>query len=274
MDNMAGNPAQQFMCSYCYLFADSLTALLEHYCPANVDLVEETQQNQTQQVVLPGEADGHPNLLQKWEDKYILLLIEKYIKSKHLLKKPRVTKKEVFETIAKQFNEEADVLVDGTQCMRKWSKLETQFKKIEDNNKQTGRANKSWKFYNHLEQCIGDSPRVHPAYTFDTAMPSTSSASSSTDSEKSSVVHSDSNGTDDDECDVDDSMAKGKKPKTLKKRQRKRKSHSSASEMLAFLESYTAKREKVEEEKLQLMRETQQKKDNFFTQFLDILKNK
>ncbi|KAL9978417.1 hypothetical protein ACROYT_G015930 [Oculina patagonica] len=185
-----------------------------------------------------------------------------------------VMKKEVFETIAKQFNEEADVLVDGTQCMRKWSKLETQFKKIEDNNKQTGRANKSWKFYNHLEQCIGDSPRVHPAYTFDTAMPSTSSASSSTDSEKSSVVHSDSNGTDDDECDVDDSMAKGKKPKTLKKRQRKRKSHSSASEMLAFLESYTAKREKVEEEKLQLMRETQQKKDNFFTQFLDILKNK
>lgn len=96
--------------------------------------------------------------------------------------------------------------------MRKWFKLENQFKKIEDNNKQTGRANKSWKFYNQLEQCIGDSPRVHPAYTFDTGIPSTSS---STDSEKSSVANSDcGDDTDgnDDECDGDDSMAK--KPKT------------------------------------------------------------
>ena len=72
--------------------------------------------------------------------------------------------------------------------MRKWFKLENRFKKIEDNNKQTGRANKSWKFYNQLEQCIGDSPREHPAYTFDTGIPSTSS---STDSEKSSVANSD-----------------------------------------------------------------------------------
>ena len=157
--------------------------------------------------------------------------------------------------------------------MRKWFKLENQFKKIEDNNKQTGRANKSWKFYNQLEQCIGDSPRVHSEYTFDTAIPSTSS---STDSEKGSVVNSDcdddTDGNDVDECDGDDSMAK--KPKKLKNRQRKRKSKSSAAEMLAFLESYTAKREKVDEEKLKLMRENQEKKDTFFTQFLEILKNK
>ena len=57
-----------------------------------------------------------------------------------------------------------------------------QFKKIEDNNKQTGHANKSWKFYNQLEPCIGDSPKVHPAYAFDTCIP---------DSEKSSVANSD-----------------------------------------------------------------------------------
>ena len=185
-----------------------------------------------QQVSLSVEVDGKP-MLHKWEDKYVLLLIDKYSKSKHLFKKPRATKKEVFETITQQFNEEADVLVDGNQCMRKWFKLENQFKKIEDNNKQTGRANKSWKFYNQLEQCIGDSPRVHPAYTFDTGIiPSTSS---STDSEKSSVANSDcDDDTDgnDDECDGDDSMAK--KPKTLKNRKRKRKSKSSASEMLAF----------------------------------------
>ena len=76
----------------------------------------------------------------------------------------------------------------------------------------------------------------------------------------------------DDECDGDDSMAK--KPKTLKNRKRKRKSKSSAAEMLAFLESYPAKREKADEEKLKLMKENQEKKDNFFTQFLEILKDK
>ena len=224
-----------------------------------------------QQVSLSAEADGKP-MLHKWEDKYVLLLIDKYTKSKHLFKKPRATKKEVFETIAQQFNEEADVLVDGNQCMRKWFKLENQFKKIEDNNKQTGRANKSWKFYKQLEQCIGDSPRVHPAYTFDTGILSTSS---STESEKSSVANSecdDDTDGNDDECDGDDSMAK--KAKTLKNKKRKRKSKSSASEMLAFLESYSAKREKAEEEKLKLMKESQEKKENFFTQFLEILKNK
>ena len=124
-----------------------------------------------------------------------------------------------------------------------------------------------------VEQCIDDSPGVHPAYTFDTGIPSTSS---STDSEKSSVANSDcDDDTDgnDDECHGDDSMAK--KPKTLKNRKRKRKSKFSASEMLAFLESYSAKREKADEEKLKLMtEESQEKKDSFFTQFLKILKNK
>ena len=42
--------------------------------------------------------------------------------------------------------------------------------------------------------------------------------------------------------------------------------------MLASLESYSAKREKADEEKLKLMKESQENKDNFFTQFLEILK--
>ena len=51
------------------------------------------------QVSLSEEADGKP-MLHKWEDKYVILLIDKYTKSKHLFKKPRVLKKEVFEIIA------------------------------------------------------------------------------------------------------------------------------------------------------------------------------
>jgi len=56
-----------------------------------------------QQVSL--SADDEPDIhskpiLQKWEDRFTLLLIENYAESKHLFKKPRVTKKEVFEIIA------------------------------------------------------------------------------------------------------------------------------------------------------------------------------
>jgi len=44
--------------------------------------------------------------------------------------------------------------------------------------------------------------------------------------------------------------------------------------MLSFLYSYTEKKEKVEEEKLNLLREMKQEKKEFLSQFLDVLKNK
>ena len=55
---------------------------------------------------------------------------------------------------------------------------------------------------------------------------------------------------------------------------KKRKSYSSAAEMLSFMQDNSAKQEKVEEEKVKLMREMQEEKKNFFSQFLEIIKNK
>ena len=40
------------------------------------------------------------------------------------------------------------------------------------------------------------------------------------------------------------------------------------------MKGYTAKREKVEEEKVKLMREMQEEKKNFFSQFLEITRDK
>ena len=53
--------------------------------------------------------------------------------------------------------------------MRKWLKLEAKFKEIEDNNNLTDRAKKSWKFYEDLEEDMGDSLKVNPVYTYDIA---------------------------------------------------------------------------------------------------------
>ena len=44
--------------------------------------------------------------------------------------------------------------------------------------------------------------------------------------------------------------------------------------MIVFMKEYTAKREEVEEEKVKLMREMQEEKKNFFSQFLEIMRDK
>ena len=212
--------------------------------------------------------------LQKWDDKTVRLLIEQYRKFKHLLKQPKTKKKEVFDKIASKFNEAADVVVTGEQCMRKWFKLEGPFKKIEDNNKKTGSANKSWKFHDLMDEVFGDSPKVHPTYTFDTGRSSSSSANSD-QSEKDDDYNKDVDSEDDDSNDDDDDVAtKGKRGKTLRNKKRKRKSYSSAAEMLTFLHDWTEKREKAEGERLKFLRDVQEKRDKFNSEFLDILRNK
>ena len=60
----------------------------------------------------------------------------------------------------------------------------------------------------------------------------------------------------------------------LKNRRRKRKSYSSADKMLSFLQSYTDRKDKADEEKIKLLSEMQQKKDEIFSQFLDVQKKK
>ena len=202
--------------------------------------------------------------LQKWEDRTVRLLIENYVHFKHLFKKGKTTKKDVFQKIADRFNEISTVKVSGDQCMRKWLKLEAKFKEIEDNNNLTGRAKKSWKFYEDLEEAIGDSPKVNPAYTYDFV-----------DGKPplSLNVHN-SESDEDSDAEDDEIGSTEKRVKTLNSRARKRKSHSSAAEMLSFLHSYTEKKEKVEEEKLNLLREMKQEKKEFLRQFLDVLKTK
>ena len=202
--------------------------------------------------------------LQKWEDRTVRLLIENYVHFKHLFKKRKTTKKDVFQKIADRFNETSTVKVSGDQCMRKWLKLEAKFKEIEDNNNLTGRAKKSWKFYEDLEEAIGDSPKVNPAYTYDVA--------DGTPPLSLNVHNFESD--EDRDAEDDEIGSTEKRVKTLKSRARKRKSHSSAAEMLSFLHSYTEKKEKVEEEKLNLLREMKQEKKEFLSQFLDVLKNK
>jgi len=137
---------------------------------------------------------------------------------------------------------------------------------VEDNNKRTGKGRKDWKFLDSMTTCLGQSPKVNAAFTFDASsecqesISTSQTASSSTDNGNCS----DSSG---DDADNDENVVR----KELKsRRQRKRKSNSSAAEMLTFLQTYTEKGEKAEEEKLNLLREMKNEKKQFFSQCLEI----
>ena len=102
-----------------------------------------------------------------------------------------------------------------------------------------------------MEQCIGDKAlSVRPTSTFDSG----SSASSSARSHSPQTV--------DDSSDAENGSVDFEDPGLKQRRQvkRKRKLHSSASEMSRFLREYGEKREKVEGENLNFMKTMQQEK--------------
>jgi len=216
----------------------------------------------------PAEEPSN-NLLEKWDDKHVLLLIDCYMKYKDMFCKPQQTKKKVFEKIAEEFNRVSDVVVSGEQCFRKWKKLESKQKEIEDNNSKTGREKKTWKYHKEMEDCLGDNPSVKPVFTFET------SGSASSSSSRPSTPSLTERGNSDSESDRENAEegCSSQNVQQNKRLKRKRKSRSSASEMIEFLKDYSEKREKVEEEKVNILKAMHEEKKQFFSQFFTYLKD-
>lgn len=117
-----------------------------HVLKVGVDSLAQQISTTDSQKMTPSLSTDQPSQnLEKWEDKHVRLLIECYLKYKDQLGKPQQTKK-----IAEEFNRTSDVVVSGDQCFRKWKKLESKQKEIEDNNSQTGREKKTWKFHKEM----------------------------------------------------------------------------------------------------------------------------
>ena len=117
-----------------------------------------------------------------------------------------------------------------------------------------------------MKDCLGDNASVKPVFTFETSGGHSSSSSSrpSTPSHFNSESDSDGDATEDG-C----SSQKDPQKKQLK---RKRKSRSSASEMIQFLKDYSEKREKIEVERVNILKAMHEEKKHFFGQFFTYLK--
>ena len=202
---------------------------------------------------------GTYDKLVRWEEAHVKLLIACWKKFKSLFKGKK-TKKEIFSLIAFEFNKNCKEKVTGDQCLRKWGKLVSQHKEVEDHNKITENDRKDWKFFDDMSECLEKDISVNPSFTME------SSAQFSLDITQQGCA---------DNENEDDSNDENVAPQEKTKRCRKRaRSRSSAAEMLDFLKLYSEKREQVEEEKLKIVKEMKEEKKEFFDKFLSYLEKK
>ena len=76
---------------------------------------------------------NNSNKLQTWQDHDVRNLITSWADHKHMFG-GKQTKKQIFDKIATNFNAKSSTVVTGQQCMRKWGKLVSKYKEIEDHN--------------------------------------------------------------------------------------------------------------------------------------------
>lgn len=197
--------------------------------------------------------------LDRWEDRHINLLnICCWKDHKGLFGNGKSTKKEVFQKIATSFNAKSDLRVSADQCARKWAKLEAKLKEVTDHNNKSGNSHKKWKYYSEMADCIGMNAAVKPTYTL----------------ESSFCVMPNEGEESDSSADGEYSSERPQKKTPRKRPTKKRKSRSSASEMLTFLQEYQEKKEEVENKKVKMMEEMNEDKKLFWANLLQALKNK
>lgn len=149
----------------------------------------------------------------------------------------------------------------GDQCLRKWGKLVSHHKVVEDHNKKPGNERKARTFFEVMSECFEKDVTVNPTYTVESSAQKLGLLYSSKDCDDLQL---------DKDEDEDDTDEPEKVPHDRKKRVRCRKrpgSRSSAADMLNFLKDYAEKRKKVEEEKLKLAREINEEMKGFFNRF-------
>lgn len=155
---------------------------LENRTLLNID----NQVNESSTIDLQSESIESQDTSSKWVHEAILLLLTLYENNLEAFKSGKKTNKSIWTNIARQMEKDGYHFV-GEQCGIKFRNLKNTYKRIKDNNKQTGRGTISWPFYDRFDKIFGKSPDVNPISTASNSTgyscsPSTSTASTSDDS--------------------------------------------------------------------------------------------
>ena len=134
---------------------------------------------------LPTCLQFEPSKLHRWEDSDVRLLISCWSDYKHLFR-GKATNKDIFDKIATEFNTKSSRVVSREECMRKWWKIVSKQKEIEDHNNKTGNDKKSWKFYDELSQCLAKDTSGNPVCTMESSLQQSDSKQEDSNSQQES----------------------------------------------------------------------------------------
>ncbi|OWF54890.1 hypothetical protein KP79_PYT23826 [Mizuhopecten yessoensis] len=77
-----------------------------------------------------------------------------------------LTKKKVWQIIAKKFSEKCKSSVDWSQLKGKWAKLERKFKDVKSVNGKSGSGRREFLYEREMEEAIGGNPNITPMATY------------------------------------------------------------------------------------------------------------
>ncbi len=99
-----------------------------------------------------------------WEDEEVFLLIGIWADEKIQQQLDSCSrKKPIFEKMAKKLLEKGGFARSCNQIREKIKQLKQRYKKIKDNNQLSGRSQKTFKFFDKLDEVIGDRPIKRPS---------------------------------------------------------------------------------------------------------------
>ena len=102
-------------------------------------------------------------LLELWGDEGIQSQLEGCTRNKHM-----------YEKIAKSM-EDSGYRKTAVQCREKLKKLKKDYKKVKDKNRPTGTGTTVWKFYDAVNDILGNKPATRPPVVIDTSVESVES---------------------------------------------------------------------------------------------------
>ena len=82
-------------------------------------------------------------LIELWGDEAVQALLEGSTRNRH-----------VYDRISREMGE-AGYQRTWSQCRDKIKKLKSEYRKVKDNNDETGKRRKAWKFYDKVDDIIG-----------------------------------------------------------------------------------------------------------------------
>lgn len=103
-------------------------------------------------------------LIELWKEEGIQEQLEGATRNKH-----------VYVKLASDMTK-AGFSKNGEQCRNKVKKLRQEYKKIKDNNGLTGRGRRKWRFYDAMDEILGNRPATRPPVVIDTTEDTTDPA--------------------------------------------------------------------------------------------------